>query len=333
MSLEIFLLYAALPVASLAILIMAVLAALPLQAAANDELPQDATTSRALFGPLTNPLAKLLPDFFPDKARRDLLRSGYYHPAAYDNYLALRNLLTACCLVTTLCWAIAVDDSTNLSLYVLGGGAILTALVYSLPRLYLSWRGDRRAEKILVGIPDALDVIVMGMTGGLSLQQALERTSQELQSAHPELATEFQIVSRQSASSSLDYALRRFAQRADEDELTALTQLIGHEERLGSPLGLVLQHQADRLREKRMQRAEERGNKIALKMLFPVVLCLAPAAFIVIFAPPLLNLKEFRERESKTGGALAQPDLGKRANTQTAPRANPSAGKLTPDHK
>lgn len=278
-----------------------------------------------IFGPLTPALAAMLPDLFTRKIQRDLRRCGFNHPRAYENYRALRNVLSAGTLFTAGCWLVALADaSAQTTQFVVVGGIVAVVLVYSLPRLYVSWRGERRAHSVVVGFPDALDVTVMSLTGGLPLLAALDRAGDEIRLAHPDLADELKILRRQSHAASLEFALRRLAERMDVDEVTTLATLVSHAERLGSNVGHVLRDYADELRRTRMQRATERGNKASVKMLFPIVLCLAPATYIVLLAPPLLKLQKFRDDENKQGGALAQPDLGK------AKTARPRSPRTTP---
>ena len=160
----------------------------------------------------------------------------------------------------------------------------------------------------------------MGLTGGLPLQTALTRACDEIRVAHPDLATELRIVRRQAEAGNLEYALQRLAERVDLEEVTNLTLMVSHAERMGSPVGVVLRDNADSLRRARMQKAEERGSKISLKMLFPIVLCLVPAAYIVVLAPPLLNLKNFHDHAHEPGGILAKPDMSRQSSSPKAKR-------------
>lgn len=288
----------------------------------SDQPPDDADpwiVRARFFGSQTWLLARIIPDILQYKVHRDLLRSGYLHPHAYDNYLALRNVMVLGLFLSTACWLVAVADDDNLARATLIAGGVAAPLVYALPRMYLNWRGDRRAEQILIGLPDALDVVVMSLTGGMSLQASLHRASAELQQAHSALAGELIIVKRQTELGSLEQALTRFAQRVDLDEVTTLAAIVSHAEQLGANVGAVLREYADGLRTSRMQRIRERSNRISIQMLFPIVLCLGPAAFIVLLTPLLLDLRDFRDRGNRAGGALVQPDLEKASRTPRPP--------------
>ncbi|MDZ4852352.1 MAG: type II secretion system F family protein [Pirellulaceae bacterium] len=263
----------------------------------------------SVFGPFTPTLARVIPDVLAYRTDRDLLRCGYYHPAAYDSYLAIRNVLVMGTVLSTMCWVIVVSDLPRFAWMAFIVGLVATLLAYAIPRVYLSLSGDRRADRIFSDIPDAMDTLVMGMTGGLSLEQSLTRTTVELKSNAPELAREFEIIGRQTLAASLEHAFLRFASRMDIDELKAMSDTIRHASEMGTPVSQLLQQHADQLRQIRLQRAQQRGNTVALKMLFPTIFCLAPAAFIVILSPPLLELRSFRDRENKSKGALSQESL------------------------
>lgn len=263
--------------------------------------------SSGVFGPLTPVFARVLPDLLPYKARRDLLRCGLLQPHAYDSYLALRNALVIGVTLSTGMWLVAVADDDVLVVRVLLGGCLAIVLAYSLPRLYLNWRGDQAAEQTVVGLPDALEVTVMGLSGGLSVQTALQRTCQELALVHPQLAAQLQIVRRQASAGTLEQALDRWSQRVELDEVAALAGMVSHAEQMGANVAQALRNYADALRLQRLQRVQERSNRVAVQMLFPTVLCLAPATYIVLLAPPLLDLQKFREQENKSGGLLERP--------------------------
>jgi tight adherence protein C len=291
-------------------------------------LTQTDLNHAGIFGPLTPAFAGMIPDFLAYRTERDLLRSGYYHPSSYQSYLAIRNVLVVGTILATVCWVISVSDLPNLAWSISLGGMIATLLVFAMPRVYISLAGDRRAGRIFSEIPDAMDMLVMGLTGGLSLQQSLERTTSELQTISPEVAKEFDIICRQTIASSLEYALLRFAHRMDIEELTAMTETIRHASEMGSPVSGLLQQHADDLRQLRLQRAEQRGNTIALKMLFPTIFCLAPAAFIIILFPPLLDLRAFRDRENSSDGILSQ-----QANIRSLDRRGPNRGASRPTRR
>jgi tight adherence protein C len=280
-----------------------------------------------MFGPLTDTLAAMIPDFASRKVERDLRRAGFHHPTALNEFLAMRNVLFTGVVVATATWMFVLADMPDeTQLVVLAVGATAAIVAYALPRVYISWAGEQRAERILRGFPDALDLMVMALTGGMPLQAALQRVVGQIGSVHPDLAVELEIARQQTFADSLTTALLRLAERLDLEEITSFATSVSHAEQMGTSVGSMLREYSDTLRENRLQRAQEIGNRRSIQMIFPVVLLLAPAAFIMLIAPPILAMKNFRDQESRSGGVLAMPDLSK-TNRVIAP---PGAGSTAP---
>lgn len=182
----------------------------------------------------------------------------------------------------------------------------MLVLLFEIPRVVLSSQAEARRKRIQYALPDALDMINMTVTGGLPLRNALHRVGRELKTTHPDSACELTIIDRQSESGSLDQALRHFAARIDTPDVTVLATMVRHAEQLGGNVSGAFRDFADSIRRTRRQSAEERGNKASVKMLFPVVFCLAPSIYILFLGPAALELKQFVQRENRPGGALSQ---------------------------
>lgn len=268
------------------------------------------------FGPLNYAMAHMLPEMFASKAQRDLARCGKSHPLSYENYRAIRNFLFCAASILSALSYLAVMDQPHLARRFAIAGCVAVLLLPALPRVLISFWGEGRARRVSSGLPDGLDLIAMAMSGGLSLQQALDHAAAELATTHADLSHEFGLMGRQTRASSIEFAFRRFGQRMDWPEIRTTLDSLVHAIQVGSSLRLTLEQMADRLRSERLRRATDRANKNVIKMLFPLVLCLAPAAMILILMPPLLKLREFREQGNKDGGVLSQ-----RAVTQQADRA------------
>ena len=148
-----------------------------------------------------------------------------------------------------------------------------------------------RQTKIRRSLPDALDIMVVCLQGGLSLTGTLARVARELVSAHPLLAVELNIVERQiRMGHTAGQALRDFARRFDLEELRSMASVVSQSERIGSSVVGALTVFADTMRVRRHQRAEELAHKAAVKMLFPTLFCIFPAIFIVILGPAAIQI-------------------------------------------
>jgi hypothetical protein len=104
---------------------------------------------------------------------------------------------------------------------------------------------------------------------------------------------------------SLEGAIKQFAGRIDTQESQSLAAMIGQTEQHGSSVALAFQEFADNVRLARRQRADEQGNKTALKLLFPLVFCLAPPVYMLLLMPAAIEMSRFIQKETQPGGALS----------------------------
>ncbi len=242
-------------------------------------------------------LAGQIPQFKIDNGmlNRELRRAGHYKPAARNQYLAFRNALVILSVITTVFIVVGIADPRNqtLAIRVLVVGLTISALCWALPRIYLHFKGVQRVRRIRRSLPDALDMITMCLTGGLSLPDALTHVSREIFLSHPDLAIELLIVRQQADMNSLDLAFRQFAHRIDAPEIVSIAALISQGQRLGTDVVSTVRDYADSMRLKRRQQSDERSNKAGIKMLFPITMCLMPSVFILLWGPALLDIVDF----------------------------------------
>jgi len=236
--------------------------------------------------------------------QQDLKRAGHYRSSALVEYLAPRNGMVFGALLVFGALAVAADPRTNLPPTLLGAGALIAALAYALPRIILSSQAKNRVSRIEKGLPDALDMIRMCLTGGLPLRDAMQRVSGELSFSHPDVSLEFEIIRRQADANSMGKALRNFADRIDIPDARALSTLVTQTERMGTHVSAAVAEFADGMRRACRQRAEEQASKTSIKLLFPVILCLTPPMFILLAAPPVLRMRNFILEENRSGGLL-----------------------------
>ncbi len=264
-----------------------------------ERLAASAQGSVATSGPglFTDDLATTLSEQLPQGSNdngeldRELRQAGFYRPTARYDYLALRNSLVIATVIITLMLAAFVGpDYQDVALKILIGGMLIAALCWAVPRLILRGQAQARVNRIRRGLPYALDMTTMCLTGGLSLQDALGHVSREIFFSHPDLSLELMIVRQQSEMTSLEHGFRQFAQRMNMPEVTSLAALITQGQRLGTNVVTSIRDYTDELRLKWRQTADEQANKVGLKMLFPIVFCLLPATLIFIWGPAVVEL-------------------------------------------
>lgn len=165
--------------------------------------------------------------------------------------------------------------------------ALFAAIVgYMAPGLMLSRKIAQYKRAIQNGLPDALDLIVVCVEAGSSLDQAILRASEELGIARPAMAHELRTVSTEirAGKPRLD-AFQDLAKRTNLDDVRAVVAVLIQTDRFGTSIAQALRTHAETSRTKRRQRAEERAGKVGVKLVFPLVLCLLPALYVVCLGP------------------------------------------------
>jgi tight adherence protein C len=158
------------------------------------------------------------------------------------------------------------------------------------PDALLAGRADRRQQAICVALPDTLDQITISVEAGLGFESALARTGR---SGKGPLADELlRTLQDVQAGMSRGEALKRLVERVDVDELHHFVLAVVQAESYGIPIAQVLRVQSGELRVRRRQRAEERAQKLPVKILFPLVFCILPSLFIVLLGPAILRVSE-----------------------------------------
>ncbi|MGD9972053.1 MAG: type II secretion system F family protein [Desulfatirhabdiaceae bacterium] len=168
----------------------------------------------------------------------------------------------------------------------------LPALIgFYLPDLWLYNRGLHRKEDILNGFPDALDLLVVCVEAGMGLDAAISRVAREIEVENPTLSDELTLFSLEMRAGLLRRdALKNLSMRTDLVEVNRLTTLLIQTDRFGTSVGNALKIFSDTLRTQRYQRAEELAGKIPVKLLFPMILFIFPALFVVILGPAAIQI-------------------------------------------
>lgn len=168
----------------------------------------------------------------------------------------------------------------------LAGG--LAAAGFIAPGFVVSMRGRKRRDQIRSQLPDALDLLAVSVEAGLGFDGAVAKLSEHMEGA---LAEEFSLtLGEMRIGESRHEALKKLAERAATPEVASFSRAIIQADQLGISLGRLLRVQASEARLKRQAAAEEKAMKSPIKMLFPTVIFIFPAMFIVILGPAMLNL-------------------------------------------
>ncbi len=168
--------------------------------------------------------------------------------------------------------------------------AIAVVLGYFLPSLWLMRETANRQKQIRNGLPDALDLFIVCIEAGSSIDQAILKSSDELEISHPALADELRLVITETrAGKPRLEAFKNFAARTKVDDVRSLTAMLIQTDRFGTSIAQALRTHAETSRTKRRQRAEEKAAKIGVKLVFPLVFFLFPALYVAILGPAVIE--------------------------------------------
>lgn len=219
-----------------------------------------------------------------------LIQAGFYHPSSVEIYYTVRIIaalgLSGAAAVLTFFFLPVLGASSSM-LFMIGGGLI----GYFAPVVWLASRISQRQRAFRLGMPDAMDMILVGVEAGLSLPASIKHLCEEFSDAHPIISEQFRIVTLEfQAGRSRPEALASLARRMDVQEARTFSTMISQSETLGTSLATTLRVLAEEMRRDRMLKAETRAAELPVKMAIPLVLCIFPALFSVIMSPLVIRL-------------------------------------------
>ncbi|MCC9601694.1 type II secretion system F family protein [Stieleria sp. JC731] len=222
--------------------------------------------------------------------RRRLATAGVRGKNAVHVLLATRGILMIVpAIVATILWQFGWGSGLEVLYIALTG----IAAGWLAPIFWLNRTTVRYRQTLKASLPDFLDLVVVCLDAGLSLQDSLRRVAGELRAAHRELALEMSNVQRDiELGSSLDMAMKRLAERTGYEPIQILSTLITEGHRNGSNIADALRSHSDTLRYQREQAAEENAQRASVKIMLPMMVCIFPATFIVLVGPAAIKIYE-----------------------------------------
>jgi tight adherence protein C len=239
--------------------------------------------------PAMSGLAKLSGRFTPAgyvaQIRHKLVLAGNPAGLDADRFVAIK-LMAA---LSGPIWALLV--------FVLGGfsgfyGTIMVGLLWAVsffaPDSHIRRKQDERQHQIAIRLPDVLDLLVISVEAGLGFEQAIDRT---ISAVPGPLSEEFSRMLKETrVGSSRADALRAMDERTEVPELRSFILAMLQADTFGVSIGRLLRAQADEMRIRRRQRAQELAQKAPVKMLFPLIFCIFPSLFVVILGPAIIQI-------------------------------------------
>jgi tight adherence protein C len=230
----------------------------------------------------------------PDDAsllQRDLMAAGYRNEQARFIFMGARILVCAALVIVALIFRGAITSNPVLSVVF---PVLAAVLGYLGTNFYLDRLVTSRQERIRMGLPDALDLMVVAVEAGLGLDQAIQYVAKELVSTHVDVSEEFQLVNLEirAGKRRID-ALRHLAERTGEIELRKLVAVLIQTDRFGTSIADSLRTHSDFMRVRRRQDAEERAAKVGVKLVFPIFFLILPSIMVVAAGPGLLQVFKY----------------------------------------
>ena len=253
-----------------------------------EEMELQRPFSERFLRPAIERLGSLLSRSTPQKARQDMMnrldlagRPGNLTP---EDFAAVRIVAAAVMAAVGLLVGLLLANTVYLAISIVLGAI----LGYYLPVLWLKQKVDARRSEIQKGLPDAMDLLVIAVDAGLGFDAALARVTDKYKNA---LSDEFAKVLREvSLGRPRLEAMDEMGRSSGVEDLHNFIQAIIQSEQFGTGIGKILRIQADEMRRKRRQRAQEKAAQATLKMMLPMVGCIFPTLWIVLLGPAALIL-------------------------------------------
>lgn len=220
-------------------------------------------------------------------ARQRLIRAGYRNQSTLKVFQGSKVFVPLVLCIVVLVTGLSRYSPFFFYLLALGIG-------YLGPDLWLRRQISQRQKKLRRALPDVLDLMIICIEAGLSLDQAVVRTSQELQVAQPELCDELGVVVlEQAAGRPRTDAWKNLADRTDVDSVRNLVSILVQAEKFGTSIARTLRIHSDTLRTERRQKIEEQAAKTTVKLVFPLVIFIFPSIFLVTLGPAMIKMADF----------------------------------------
>ena len=223
-----------------------------------------------------------------EKLKRDFIRAGIRSPNAEAAFNGIRVIASGLGLTLVMTVGFLTGaESSNVIMCAMGGGAA----GFMLPGEVLKKRISAHKKKIAKALPNALDLLTIGVEAGLGLDQAIVHVSKELTRAHPEISEEFSMVHLETrAGKRRSDSLRSLAERTGVLEVKKLVAVLIQADRFGTSIAQSLRSHAEHLRIQARQTAEEKAAKLGVKLVFPIFFFILPALFVITVGPVVVRI-------------------------------------------
>jgi len=223
-----------------------------------------------------------------DELRERLTHAGFYDPAAPTIFMGAQLLLFIISLPVAGLIVLALRLPMVIGLLVL---LVVVAALAMMPNFFVGHRRKRRRSEVQTQLPDAIDLLEICVSSGMGLEMAWNAVADDFRGVSSVLADEMSLATLEMhLGAQRAQALRNMARRTGVEDISALVATLVQSERFGTSVSQALRTYADALRAERSSRAEEQAEKLAVKLLFPMVLFIFPVVFVVILGPAVIKI-------------------------------------------
>ncbi|MFD1157158.1 type II secretion system F family protein [Roseovarius aestuarii] len=221
-----------------------------------------------------------------------LLQAGYRHRDAVRFFHFAQMALGIGFLVLGVIYFLLFQSDGETStqqvvLYILGPGGV----GYMLPKYWVTKRQQQRQEEITDGFPDSLDMMLVCIEAGQSMDQSIIRVAGEIRASYPALAEEYEIVAQQvKAGRDKPSVLNEMAERCGVPDISSFVTVLVQSQTFGTSIADALRVYAGEMRDKRVMRAEEKANKLPTKMTLATMMLTVPPLLIILVGPSILGI-------------------------------------------
>jgi tight adherence protein C len=224
----------------------------------------------------------------PSTLKQELASAGFHSRAAPTIYLGTKIVLLAFGLIVFSTAVMYLNWSPYNRFMMAGCGALV---LFFLPNLYVANCRTKRRTEVRVHLPDAIDLLEISVSAGMGLDQAWNSVAAEVRNVSATLADEMALANLEiQLGASRAVAMRHMADRTDSRDLSSLVAILVQSERFGTSVSEALRTFSNAMRETRSMRAQEYAEKMAVKLIFPMVLLIFPAVVIVMAGPGFMSL-------------------------------------------
>jgi tight adherence protein C len=214
--------------------------------------------------------------------------AGFRSEAAPQIFLGCKFIMLMIGLILgggTTVALLGINQKSLFQIVLMAGG------MFYFPDAVVMWLGKKRKESIFLGLPDALDLLVVCVEAGLGLDQAMRKVAEEMKRAYRNIAEEFNLCNLQlQMGRARHQVLQELGIRSGVDDLKSLSSILIQADKFGSSIAQALRVQSDSMRTRRKQIAEEKAAKTAVKLIFPLVLFIFPGIFVVLVGPAAITM-------------------------------------------